>query len=242
MSTNLVRLQLTARSPDDLLSQLRGIDIAVPPRGSLRTTEHVERWSIARCLASLARSSALHYPIMVTHTDRPDLQFTMDGVTVGVEITEAVPEDWARVVALRECEDFPECIPIPRFIPGEPRRSLGEIRALASGEDAGDGWAGDGVETDWAQAMAYFIRQKAVKTQSAEFQLFDRKGLLIYDGWPLPDVDLQKAARYLSSSARGQAWGTAFDEVYIESHKHLLWCRRNLQEITFFRIPVSLWS
>lgn len=190
-----------------------------------------------RCLASLARSSALRYPIAVTHTDRPDLQFTMNGTTVGIEITEAVPEDWARVVALREREDFPECIAIPRFIPGEPRRTLDAIRALARGDDNGDGWCGDGVETDWAQAMAYFIRQKADKTRSSEFRSFDRSGLLIYDGWPLPGLNLPKGVRYLVRSGQHQSWAAAFNDVYIESGDHLVWFQRELQEATSFKIP-----
>ncbi len=85
-----------ASSSTDLLQQLRTIDISVPPRTEGRTTEQREQWSICRLLATYAETDLLDYPLQVKHKDRPDIILSMPSVCVGIEITEAVPENLAR--------------------------------------------------------------------------------------------------------------------------------------------------
>ena len=96
----------TAASADELLGFLAKTDISVPLRTEGRTTAHVERWSTARFLSTYARSELIAYPIDVTPRDRPDVLLAMPNTTVGIEITEGIPTNWARTTALHDHREY----------------------------------------------------------------------------------------------------------------------------------------
>lgn len=93
--------ELMAGSAQELVALLAATDISVPPRTRGRRSRHVERYSVALLLATLA-DRELGYPLSLVHRDRPDYQLEMDGRRIGVEHTEAVPENEAHRSALRE--------------------------------------------------------------------------------------------------------------------------------------------
>ncbi|BBN87054.1 hypothetical protein [Azospira sp. I09] len=218
---------LSAQSAAELLQQLREIDISVPLRTEGRTTEHCERWSICRFLASYAESSLINYPLRLQKRERPDFLLEIPFGSVGIEITEAVPPDFAWADAKREELNYDTLTFIHRFEPGEPRRSKEEIDRIARGATWGDVWAGDAPEREWADAMLHFARRKAEALAKTGFERFPADWLLIYDNWPLPAVDDSKAAAYFMELLCTQPGPLPFDRIFVE-------CKRSIWQ---FQIP-----
>lgn len=114
----------------ELLQALRGIDISVPGRTDGRTTDHTEAWTICRLLSTLSASGDLKFPVSLQHRDRPDFCLTDAVGQVGIEVTEAIPKQYAAYSALAERE-FPGALLEPsHFRWGAPVLSSDEMRAL----------------------------------------------------------------------------------------------------------------
>jgi hypothetical protein len=138
----IIVLSIDARSISELVDGLRAIDITVPLRTEGRTTEHCERWSICRFLSTYAGTNLLGYPLKIEKRERPDFLLSLPSRRVGIEITEAVPPDWAWADARREKLNYDKLVFLQRFRPGEPQKSRGEIDALRGApavETAGQG-------------------------------------------------------------------------------------------------------
>jgi hypothetical protein len=220
-------VNLAADSPAELLTQISAIDITVLPRTEGRTTEQCERWSICRFLAAYAETKFIQYPLRLEKRERPDflLQFSSD--RVGIEVTEAVPPDWAWANARREKLNSNKLIFLQQFHPGEPQRSAEEIDKIARSENPGDGWGSDSPEREWAEAMLHFSLQKAGKLLKPGYERFDGNWLLIYDNWPLPAVDESKAAAYFMRRLMALDVPLPFDRVFVE-------CERTIWQ---FQVP-----
>jgi hypothetical protein len=214
-------VELAAKSADELRRAVSEIDISVAPRGEGRTSEQRERWSICRFLAAIAESDWIQYPVKLGKRERPDYLLTDELSLTGIEITEAVPPDWARVDVARN-QLGEQMVMLQRFCPGEPRRSQEEIDRIASGRARSDGWAGDSPEREWAAAMLHAFGRKIDVAAKPGFQLFDRNWVLIYDDWPLPGVDDPKAAAHLTRQL-GAASLAPFDAFFVETEKEI-WC------------------
>ena len=210
-----------ASSPIDLLQQIRAIDISVPLRTEGRTTEHCERWSICRFLATYAETDVLNYPLRVEHDDRPDMVLFMPDAQVGMEITEAVPANWAWADALAEQNEYDNLRFLQRFCPGEPRRPREEVDQIARGASSGDGWSGDSVEREWAEAMAFFSLDKVRKYAKSDFRKYKHNWLIIYDNWPLPAVEEDRAASLFHEWLAGLGEPLPFDKVFVECSKSI---------------------
>ncbi|MDZ4251879.1 MAG: hypothetical protein U1A72_04825 [Sulfuritalea sp.] len=68
-----------------------------------------ETWVIARLLATLAHDARLTFPVSVTHRDRPDSFVQLENKTIGLEITEAISQQYASYCALADRE-FPDVL------------------------------------------------------------------------------------------------------------------------------------
>lgn len=209
-----------ATSSRQLLDELAAIDISVPLRTEGRTTEHTERWSTCRFLATYATTDLLTYPLKVVPRDRPDVLVTLASATRGIEITEAVPTDWAKIGALYEHRDYENLMHTPRFVPGEAPRPATELNRIACGDDPGPAWAGDSPEREWASAMHYFVRQKVEKLSKPGFGRYDQDWLLIYDNWPVPAINEALAASYLSEQLASSSPTIPFHAVFVECYRH----------------------
>jgi hypothetical protein len=209
---------MTADSPSDLFRQLRAVDLDVPSR-TKRTTEQVQRSSICRFLSTFADSELLRYPLKLEPGDRPDFVLSCRAVPVGIEVTEAVPTDLARADALQEHRGYDVVRFFQRFRPGEPARPLPEIERIAQGLVLGEGWAGDSVETDWADVMTYFSLAKADKFSRPGFRTFSSNWLLIYDNWELPMLNEAKAARFFQAQLAALNPPLPFDRIFVECNK-----------------------
>lgn len=215
-------VNLSANSADDLLRSVGAIDIAVPLRTEGRTTEQCERWSICRFLSTYAETDLLQYPLQVEKHERPDLLLSLPSSRIGIEITEAVPEDWAWADARREKLDLETIVSLQRFRPAEPRRSKQEIDNIARGSSRGDGWAGDAPEKEWADAMLHVAARKSDKCQSPGFEQFEMNWLLIYDNWPLPALKAEKAVAFLAQRLANLDMPLPFESIFIE-REHFIW-------------------
>ncbi|MDG4553441.1 MAG: hypothetical protein P9E24_04225 [Candidatus Competibacter sp.] len=210
---------VTASSPIDLLQQLRTIDISVPLRTEGRTTKQCERWSICRLLATYSETSLLDYPLQVKHEDRPDFVLSMPTVCIGIEITEAVPENWARTDAFAQHKGYDNLRHMERFRPGEPLRSSDEINRLALGQSRGSIWVGDSSEREWAEVMIYFSLKKIKNYANPDFRKSQRNWLVIYENWPLPTVEEDKAASLFHQKLVNLSGALPFDKIFIECPK-----------------------
>jgi len=157
----------------------------------------------------------------VEKRERPDFLLSLPTGRVGVEVTEAVPPDWAWANARREKLDYSNLIFLHRFRPGEPQLSSKEIDAIARSADPGDGWAGDTPEREWAEVMLHFSMQKADKLSKPGYEQFEINWLLIYDNWPLPAVDDPKAAAYFMRLLSELDVLLPFERVFVECEKFI---------------------
>ena len=114
---------LDAASPSDLHRKLHASDIRVPRRTKGRTTRHTETWVACRFLATIAGTDLVHFPLRVEPGNRPDLVLCSPTGRIGIELTEAISTDQARVDATVEREGSSEFRFIPRYRVSDPRRS-----------------------------------------------------------------------------------------------------------------------
>jgi hypothetical protein len=225
-----VMVNLSAQSAVELLQQLSAIDITVPLRTEWRTTEHCERWSICRFLATYVETKLVDYPLRLEKRERPDYLLRLPSGNIGIEITEAVPPDWAWLDARREKLNYDNLIFLHRFRSGEPQRCREEIDRIARGGSWGSGWAGNAPEREWAEVMIHFSLQKAETLAKPGFERFAADWLLIYDNWPLPAVDDPKAASYFMERLSALGAPLPFDRIFVE-------CERSIWQ---FQVPKYL--
>lgn len=184
---------LRANTPAELKSRLAGLDIDVPARSEGRRNHHAERYCIAHLLATLP-IERLSFPLALTHSDKPDFLLAMPDGDVGIEHTEAVPENVARAEFLREKGLGPDVYFTPHVVPGESRKTAAELRSEIEANAPGTGWVGDSPQRQWATAMAHCIKEKLPKATADGFVRYPANWLIVYDNWLLPAVNYAKAA------------------------------------------------
>ena len=196
---------LRANTPAELKDRLAELDIDVPPRSEGRRNHHAERYCIAHLLATLPVEQ-LSFPLTLTHSDKPDFLLAMFRADVGIEHTEAVPENIARADFLREKEGLgPD----------------GELRREIEADESGPGWCGDSPEREWAAAMAHYVKEKMPKATADGFVRYPANWLIVYDNWPLPAINCSKAASYLAPLLAEMGAFSVFDTIFIHDDSHM---------------------
>lgn len=208
------RTLLEVRRISDLGSHLRALNVLVPGRGSGRTSEQVEVYAVVRLLAS--RPYALsEFPLTLIKRERPDFMLVMNAAEVGIEHTEAITQNEAKEAALRDQGVGPETYFARAASLDEPVKSSAELAAEIEANEMSDGWYGDSVELGWAEAMARFVKKKAVSAQRPGYARFARNWLVVYDQWCAPMLDHAKAIpRLLRRLAELPPWDV-FDRIFI---------------------------
>lgn len=221
VNLNMPQIMLHANTAAELIEQLALLDIDVPERSEGRRNHHAERYCIAHLLATLP-IERFSFPLSVIHSDRPDFLLSMRDGDVGVEHTEAVPENVARADFLREKGTGPDVYFIPRATPGEPRKTAEELRREIQADAPGNGWEGDSPERQWAVAMAYYIGEKLRKANADGFTRYSSNWLIVYDNWPLPAVSYFKAIFYLAPLLRGMDAFTTFESIFVHNDSQIV--------------------
>ena len=206
---------LHAKTEKELNAKLAALDLSVLRRSKGRKKRQVERSHAAHLLSTLP-SQRLSFPLTLEHRDRPDFLLTMGKCSIGIEHTEAVPQNEAHASVLRDklpCTH--DVYFISRVVPGEQKKPSKQLIEEICGDKPGPPWEGDSVEREWAEAMAYFAVNKLNKAKAQGFQKFERNWLLIYDNWPLPMVDVSKASKTLSKLDSMRDVMTEFDSIFV---------------------------
>lgn len=226
-----------ARSPEELDRELRANDVRVPGRTQGRTTAHTETWVACRFLATVAGTDLLQYPVRVEPGDRPDLVLSGPAGLIGIELTEAISTDQAKVDAMVEREGRSDFRPIPRYRIPDPTRSRSEIRALARGQSQILPWMGDSVERDWVEAMLHIVARKAVAFFKPGFVHHPANWLLMYDNWqPVAGLNEQLATARLYRKLSGTGWNYPFCKVFVQRPR-MIWQFCNGSHPIGHRIP-----
>jgi hypothetical protein len=178
-----------------LRQAIKAIDTAIPLRTEKRKPEHTESWVISRLLSTLNNCDRLTFPVVVHHQDKPDFSLLQNERSIGIEVTEAIPEQYAAFAALAERE-FPDTLLEPgHFRIGASRKTVEEMRdILSQNRLTAPPWHGDSAEHEWATYMEQTIRTKHAKLQKGDFTKYEENWLAIYDNLPLPNVHLRKAS------------------------------------------------
>lgn len=211
-------LSLSARNQHDLLRQLKQIDISVPPINQGRTTEHCERSSICRLLATLIKHQSLEFPIEVMRIERPDFCLHSGKKEIGIEFTEAIQPDFARARVLPEADSDESIIDRSLFKWDASKKSLSELRSIASETKlTGPGWEGDEIEIEWSEAIFDTTQKKTQKLVLNGFTRFYENWLSIYDNLNSFALDIDKSCYLLADHLHGYWTNDSFDKIYVES-------------------------
>jgi hypothetical protein len=212
---------LRVDTPAELRTRLAGLDIGVPTRSEGRRNYHAERYCIAHLLATLPIEQ-LSFPLTLTHSDKPDFLLAMPGVEVGIEHTEAVPENIARADALRGREGLgPDVYFTPHASPGEARKTAAELRCEIEADEPGSGWCGDSPEREWAAAIVHHVKEKMSKAAAEGFVRHPTNWLIVYDNWPLPAINYTKSALYLKPLLVDMGAFSVFDTIFVHDDSHM---------------------
>jgi len=191
---------ISAKSNSELEDHLSSLDISMPAKTEGRATEHCERWSICRLLATMCANGVLQYPIHLHHRnpDRPDFRLDYGKKAIGIEVTEAVPQNLAAVDAPVERENIKCHIEFPKFKLNEKRKTTHELRdMLASDKLTDPGWGSNGREIGWSRDMCLTCKKKTVKLCNPEYTRFQENWLLIWDELPYIGTNYELAGEYL---------------------------------------------
>ncbi len=147
---------------------------------------------------------------------------------VGVEVTEAISEQYAAFSAIAERE-FPEVLLDPgHFRWDSPHKTVEEMREiLRQGVLTAPPWVGDRPEEEWALYMESVVRTKLEKLKRLDFMKYTESWLAIYNNLPIPNVHLQRASQRLLPKIADVWEGTpTFDRIYIEHGPVILEVRK----------------
>ena len=205
-----------AASLSELHANLRARDVRVPGRTEGRTTELSETWIACRFLATSGGEGLLEFPLRVEPEERPDLVVTMPSGSIGIEITEAVPKDGARVDAYSEHKKIDEDGYIPRYRVGDAPRSRAEIEKIARGNVQKLPRIGDDDVGDWVEAMLHFVARKAGSFAKPGFKKHPGNWLLVYDNWTgTAGMDEELAMERLDQHIFAQVSKNPFSRIFV---------------------------
>ena len=215
------KVVLRSKSIVDFRRHVVNLGGVVPGRGKGRTADHTELFSLALLLGNPVLESDLSFPLEVIHRDRPDFLIRMPDREIGIEHVEAVSQNEAMIASLREQGYGPECHFIRRSVPGEPLLTREQAIREIEADKPGPPWCGDSPEREWAEAIAYFVKQKLERMRKPSFQTFDENWLLVYDNWRVPAPDPNESlAAFLGHPDAASLHG-AVDRLYVVDDQYL---------------------
>jgi hypothetical protein len=157
------------------------------------------------------------------HQDRPDFQISFNNKNIGIEHTQAIPEQLAKALAILD-KCFPDTAIIePEFFNWDsPRRSKKEIKKIITESQIalhGNGYYGKSAEVSWIKRIKNCIEHKTKKLNNPKFKKYKENWLLIYDNQSSPSLDekyvSEKLGIFLSRYCKNNG-KIMFDKIFIE--------------------------
>ena len=142
-----------AATASELSAKLRSIDVTAPLRPEGRKSKHIEIWTSCRLLATISCTRLLDYPLAVKHNDRPDLVLSLPSRCIGIEVTEAIFQDQARVEAISDDQGISDFQHIPHYRAGQSLSSRNEIENIVRGKAQSFVRSVNSIERDWIEAI-----------------------------------------------------------------------------------------
>ncbi len=220
-------MNFKAENKAALLDILRSIDIVGPLMSGARSKEYTEPYAMAHLLSSLAVGDhLLTFPLELIYrespNDKPDFLLTMGGKKIGIEHTDARPENEQHKDVLRRSEGIE---PPPHFVtpvePDDPKRATEELRKEIEKNAHKGGWgAQDHTDQEWSRVMLNVIDKKEEKLLKPEFSRYDKDWVLIRDAWPFVSVDPENATGYLLSKIQSCKAKPNFHRIFIISNSN----------------------
>ena len=215
-----MKIEISAKNRTDLMNKLADVDISVPLRSEGRTKDHCEQWSICRWLSTYPNFS---FPIKLTHRDKPDFFLETSDQKVGIEHTEAIPQDYAHASVISEKKDNDTVVDMSLFKWGQKKKPH-EIYEIANRTKlTGPGWGVDSPEIEWAHALFDITQNKTILLRKDDFKKYEENVLLVYDNLPLPYIDYSKAISLLREALKAYwASGIIFNKIFVQSDDLLI--------------------
>ena len=196
------------------------LNVVVPPRGKQRTTEHCEAWTLHKALSILHSNNMINFPISIDKSEKPDYWIEILEKTYGVELTEIIHPDYARVQTLPEAQNDKSILDPSLFKWGQASRSTKELRQIAAKDKlTGAPWGGDSVEREFAQSIADTVVAKRKKLVT-HYKRADVDILLIYHNQSTPALDSAKGIEYTEQKLIS-SWGKGFKVVAVIKYEQL---------------------
>jgi len=167
--------------------------------------------------------------MQLRHRDKPDFRLISGQNEIGVEVTEAIPQNLAAADALAEKEKPDASLDVSKFKWGEKNKPARELRKIvAKDELTGPGWVDDEPEREWSQAIFDKCRQKTEKFRAPDFDKFNHNWLLIYDNLTPPILEVDRTPNYLIEKL-ADYWheSVIYDSVLIETGTKIIRINNN---------------
>jgi hypothetical protein len=212
-------------SSDELRAHLQTVSKSVPPRGKGRTNVHTERATLCNLFATIANLNLLDYPLRPEKGERPDIVLSSPSGCIGIEVTEAIPEHYARALAIKNRE-FPNAyIDLSMFSWGSKPKTSKMIRDIFRTQGnrlSGLGWTGDSVERQWTACILEAVKNKTLKLNEPTWRLQKHNWLSIYDNIPQAALDLHLAMELLLQGLAVIQGTVVFSNTFVESSGSLV--------------------
>jgi hypothetical protein len=216
----------TFNNKSDVDAFLKDIDIDVPLRSKDRKTGYTENYSIADFILQAKNEIFTDFPVELFYSGKPDFRIISAKHSIGIEVTEAIPEQLARAIYLSELH-FPQGIIEPEFFGWDaPERTEDEILEILKKSNEmliGNGFSGDSIEENWVNGIYDCVIKKTEKLNNKGFEKFTNNWLLIYDnqtGSFLKQVAISNKVPFVFENYFNEPEILIFDKIIIDSGKY----------------------
>ena len=215
------RVVLNAATPGELRRQLRTIRVPRRGHGRGRVRKHLSETRIAfRFLAAVSDTGLLAFPLRVKTGESPDLVLKTSTKSVGIELTEAVPLNEARIDAYAEDEGIEGFRYIPPHRIDDPLLSEEEVEKIARGKKSCLPQMGDSADRNWVEAIVDRIKRKTGTFRKQGFREYPDNWLLIYDSWsPRPCADDDLRTGMLAPSISSLTEDIPFSRIFVQDEQ-----------------------
>lgn len=210
---------LSAPTFDELHERLPDVNVSVPARPAPREMTP-EIYSIVRLLGSVPLAPN-DFPLYLVKGERPDFALHLGARSIGIEHTEAVPENVAHESTLRAALGRDTYL-MRSAVVGEPRKSKKQLLVEIEEDRMPPPMMGDSVERGWAEAMTHFVDSKVASAGKPGYAAHDEHWLAIYDNWPAPALQRQLALELLRERLQAGAAFAVFERIFILDERVLV--------------------